>query len=80
MSTVKKKVSVVAASIIKKPPFCTGVVEIDEQSSTLFYKAEGKSASFLSLVSADVDDLRALAGACPPAKLGRGNQDVYDSA
>ncbi|TFK65044.1 hypothetical protein BDN72DRAFT_734701, partial [Pluteus cervinus] len=80
MSDLNNKISAVEAALEKQPPFCTGLVEIDEKSSTLFYKKEGNSAAFLSLATPEDHALQALTDACVPAKFGRGSQDVYDES
>ncbi|TFK73714.1 hypothetical protein BDN72DRAFT_893677 [Pluteus cervinus] len=80
MGALDDKITAVEAALEKQPPFCTGLMEINEQSSAMFYRKEGNSAGFISFVSADVENLQALTDACTPAKFGRGNQDVYDES
>ncbi|TFK63427.1 hypothetical protein BDN72DRAFT_847639 [Pluteus cervinus] len=81
MSSIQAKITAVESAIIKKPPFCTGHVQINERSSTLFYKTDDASnAKFLSLTSATTDDLQKLTNACLPAKFGLGQEDVLDES
>ncbi|TFK57900.1 hypothetical protein BDN72DRAFT_175267 [Pluteus cervinus] len=75
MNTTQDKINAVRGAVVKRPPFCSGVVNLDDNSSKLFYERQDKTAGLLSLTSATTAQLEALNHACLPATFefdGRG--------
>ncbi|TFK70214.1 hypothetical protein BDN72DRAFT_819242 [Pluteus cervinus] len=80
MSTIANKIEAVGAAIVKRPPFCSGVVGLEAPSSKLFYERQDNSSGLLSLASANTAQLQDLTNACLPATFGLDSKDVYDES
>ncbi|TFK75536.1 hypothetical protein BDN72DRAFT_757174 [Pluteus cervinus] len=67
MNTIRDKIDAVRGAIDKRPPFCSGVVDLDDKFCKLFYERQDKTAGLLSLASATTAQLEDLNNACLPA-------------
>ncbi|EJF57889.1 hypothetical protein DICSQDRAFT_182926 [Dichomitus squalens LYAD-421 SS1] len=65
------------STLVQKPPFCQGTLQLPDSDFTLFYGKEG-NASRINLSTAPVAQLEHLAEACDPATFGVGGEDVHD--
>ncbi|TFK63788.1 hypothetical protein BDN72DRAFT_775478 [Pluteus cervinus] len=77
MNTTQDKIDAVRGAVVKRPPFCSGVVNLDNNSSKLFYERQDKTAGLLSLTSATTAQLEDLNRACLPATFQLDGRDVY---
>ncbi len=47
MNTIQDKIDAVRGAIAKRPPFCSGVVNLDEKFSKLFYERPDKTGGYV---------------------------------
>ncbi|TFK73687.1 hypothetical protein BDN72DRAFT_956258 [Pluteus cervinus] len=80
--SLKHRIDAVRAAVDKRPPFCTGSVELDRNSSLLYYTKQGSDddedddeAGLIYLSSsAKVERLQELTDACFPVSFGQKNE------
>ncbi|TFK70194.1 hypothetical protein BDN72DRAFT_870443 [Pluteus cervinus] len=80
MSTIQEKIHAVRAAVVKRAPYCTGIVKIDDKNSRLFCKKQDDTSGYLTFTSATASQLQDLTDACLPATFGRDKEDVYDES
>ncbi|KAF9525206.1 hypothetical protein CPB83DRAFT_796716 [Crepidotus variabilis] len=62
----------------RQPPFSTGVAELKEGASSLFYAIDASTTGRIDFANVTDTDLEKLAAACQPATFGRNQEDVLD--
>ncbi|TFK63792.1 hypothetical protein BDN72DRAFT_902108 [Pluteus cervinus] len=77
MNTIQDKINAAQGAALNRPPFCSGVINLDDQSPKLFYERQDKTAGFMSLASATTAQLEDLNNACRPANFKLDDRDVY---
>ncbi|CAA7266077.1 unnamed protein product [Cyclocybe aegerita] len=62
---------------IQRVSYCTGAIPLDANTSTVFYRIDGKTFH-VDFAKASTEDLKLLADSCQPATFGVGQKDVFD--
>ncbi|CAA7266086.1 unnamed protein product [Cyclocybe aegerita] len=62
---------------IQRVSYCTGAIPLDADTSTIFYRTDGKPY-YIDFAKASSEDLKVLAESCQPATFGVNKQDVFD--
>ncbi|KLO15791.1 hypothetical protein SCHPADRAFT_824127, partial [Schizopora paradoxa] len=79
---VRQKLNALGATIIHRPPFCSGTLAVEPEELVLFYGRTTKDGEEvtgrLDFARTSDDDLQRLAGVCDAATFGLGQRDVLD--
>ncbi|KAF9466897.1 hypothetical protein BDZ94DRAFT_1319067 [Collybia nuda] len=77
--TITTSIAPLKASIMRKPPFCTGTIPLLPGNAVVFYK-RGLQSNCVDLSRATENDLDSLVQACVPATVGVDQCDVLDES
>ncbi|KAF5309022.1 hypothetical protein D9619_013601 [Psilocybe cf. subviscida] len=67
-----------AFCLIEDHVYCSGVVPLEGNCSSLIYRTKNSSSGFIDFLNTDDNQLAALSDACEPASFGRDHEDVLD--
>ncbi|KAF8885007.1 hypothetical protein BD779DRAFT_1534958 [Infundibulicybe gibba] len=80
MATIAEKIQATRQSLLRKPPYCTGVCPLVVDTGGVLFYRHGETSRWLDLSQASNEQLEQLTSACEPATFGLNQENVLDES